>query len=433
MFVCLAVFLLQLSSQIRLVLSDLHTRHSPHWEIELQNPQSCVNVHPHLLNPRVLRFLDEGQPRCQPRYSWSCMKTRIPVTATPRLVYFCLQCCYQYWLAQLGYDMSGPPVLEFRELVHSTLYPAKGRKCVQKPCSLLFWIDPQGKQNFDWQRDFKPKLLTPAKDDFNSNASFLVTSTDWDHTFRLGQTFLPESFPTVNLSARLITRNQRLLDDSPQILGIYSVNLHPAHQASRDWDGNSEENHAHLFRHPKLRAWAWGLSPNAVDLTRCGDPLFHIVHNRSILFNCKGVAIDHGHDDRKRMMQKIPGRFGEDCRNSVEYLDIGQYGQRLMNSKFTFSGPGHGIQCYRTWETLYCGGIPVVLDVPWEQELYEDLPVLRLTFDQFADITPSYLEEAWRAFKISHDQFNMAKVYQPYWVHELYSHFVQDDRVIPFQ
>jgi hypothetical protein len=52
-----------------------------------------------------------------------------------------------------------------------------------------------------------------------------------------------------------------------------------------------------------------------------------------------------------------------------------QYRKLLLNSKFVISPPGNGPDCHRTWEALYLGAVPIVLEKYWPFPNY-DLPII---------------------------------------------------------
>ena len=49
----------------------------------------------------------------------------------------------------------------------------------------------------------------------------------------------------------------------------------------------------------------------------------------------------------------------------------------LLRSKFVISPPGNGPDCHRTWESIYCGAVPVVLRKAWPFQAL-DLPVVQV-------------------------------------------------------
>jgi hypothetical protein len=58
----------------------------------------------------------------------------------------------------------------------------------------------------------------------------------------------------------------------------------------------------------------------------------------------------------------------------------------IQHSKYVISPPGAGADCYRTWEALYLGAIPVVLRKFWPFN-HLDLPV------KVVDSYSSFLQE----------------------------------------
>jgi len=72
------------------------------------------------------------------------------------------------------------------------------------------------------------------------------------------------------------------------------------------------------------------------------------------------------------------------------------YYNGLAHAKFVASPMGHGRDCYRTWEALALGAIPVMLSSNSSQldrAKYEGLPVLWV--DRWEVVTPDFLEAAW--------------------------------------
>lgn len=82
----------------------------------------------------------------------------------------------------------------------------------------------------------------------------------------------------------------------------------------------------------------------------------------------------------------------------------------VHNSKFVLSPEGNGMDCYRTWESLYVNSIPVVktsvLDV-----LLQDLPVLIVK--DWSDITEPFLQRKYRLIK--NKTCNLEKLSFSYW------------------
>lgn len=88
-----------------------------------------------------------------------------------------------------------------------------------------------------------------------------------------------------------------------------------------------------------------------------------------------------------------------------------QYLQDLNMSKFVLSPRGNGLDCHRTWETLYMGSIPIVKSSAIDS-LFDDLPVL--VINDWKEITPSFLEQKHQ--EIERKTYLSEKLYINYWL-----------------
>lgn len=92
------------------------------------------------------------------------------------------------------------------------------------------------------------------------------------------------------------------------------------------------------------------------------------------------------------------------------HTSMQEYFKDLARCKFVLSPPGMGMDCYRTWEALLMGAIPIVLSNTLNP-LYEDLPVLII--NDWRDITPEFLEAKYK--EMASKQYKMEKILLPYW------------------
>jgi hypothetical protein len=79
-----------------------------------------------------------------------------------------------------------------------------------------------------------------------------------------------------------------------------------------------------------------------------------------------------------------------------------RYYSRIASHRFVLSPEGNGVDCYRTWEALYLGAIPIVMVSP-TMSAFGDLPILFT--EDYSELTEAYLERRWeemsrRAFEI---------------------------------
>ena len=92
--------------------------------------------------------------------------------------------------------------------------------------------------------------------------------------------------------------------------------------------------------------------------------------------------------------------------------DYGNYLAELADASFIFSPPGFGWDCYRTWEALYVGAIPVLLKTGTQFDgMFADLPVLFV--DSYMDVTEAMLLATLSRLKTA--QFNWAKLTVTFW------------------
>jgi hypothetical protein len=77
----------------------------------------------------------------------------------------------------------------------------------------------------------------------------------------------------------------------------------------------------------------------------------------------------------------------------------------MSKCKFVISPPGNGIDCHRTWESLYMGCIPVVI----KNDIYKNwnLPIIQL--NDYSELTNDILDSF-----IDKD-FNYDMLYMNYW------------------
>ncbi|MBA3751684.1 hypothetical protein H0X06_02685 [Candidatus Dependentiae bacterium] len=123
------------------------------------------------------------------------------------------------------------------------------------------------------------------------------------------------------------------------------------------------------------------------------------------------------------------------CSLITKNLHFREYMDELASSIFTFSPRGWGPDCYRTWEALLVGTIPIVkkeqygimecakqfLRMPNNgfpsqlDRLYEDLPIL--VIEEWNEITPEFLEKKYK--EISAKKYDIKLLYMEYWYEKI--------------
>ena len=181
------------------------------------------------------------------------------------------------------------------------------------------------------------------------------------------------------------------------------------------------------FNHPKLTA-----IPIGINYTRHFQTLNSFLSDHTPTQPEKLVAInfslDTNHTRRILMLKAESPPWNEFCDclqhipNKVSYIkdsliegklnnDVtpADYYKTIQNYKFILSPPGAGLDCHRTWETLYLDRIPIVLKSPLN-ELYENLPVV--VVDNWDVITKDFLETKYSEITENKRQnkYNMEKI-----------------------
>ena len=82
----------------------------------------------------------------------------------------------------------------------------------------------------------------------------------------------------------------------------------------------------------------------------------------------------------------------------------------LLTYKYQISPRGCGVDCFRTWESLYLGCIPIILENE-NNKIYEELPVLII--DDYSNITEQLLLEHYE--KCKKKLFNLSIFKEKYW------------------
>ncbi len=110
---------------------------------------------------------------------------------------------------------------------------------------------------------------------------------------------------------------------------------------------------------------------------------------------------------RKRFLKEPYAKRGK----RQEFRD---YLWQTAESYFVLSPMGLGPDCYRTWEAMLCGSIPVVRRSHLDP-MYEGLPVLIV--DDWKQITEEYLKEAYTS--ITSKKYDISRLYVDFWFNKI--------------
>jgi hypothetical protein len=86
----------------------------------------------------------------------------------------------------------------------------------------------------------------------------------------------------------------------------------------------------------------------------------------------------------------------------------------IRNHRFVLCPRGNGVDTHRLWETLYMGGIPIVLRNIAHSD-WADLPILFV--DSWEEVTEEFLNSQIERFETT--QWNMNKLHVGYWIRQI--------------
>ena len=92
-----------------------------------------------------------------------------------------------------------------------------------------------------------------------------------------------------------------------------------------------------------------------------------------------------------------------------------EYMEDMSDYKFALSPSGDMYDCYRHWEAIMVGTIPIVLRHYPICEMLKNLPVLMI--DDWNELTEAFLEKKYK--EISAKKYDLSKLYLKYWVDKI--------------
>jgi hypothetical protein len=110
------------------------------------------------------------------------------------------------------------------------------------------------------------------------------------------------------------------------------------------------------------------------------------------------------------------GRLKSISKCFYEFGKINQwkYYTYVGRSKFVLSPLGMGKDCYRTWEALYLGSIPIVINSTLNP-IYQDLPVLIV--NDYEELNLEFLQNVYN--NMTKRTYDYRRLYKGFWQREL--------------
>lgn len=118
---------------------------------------------------------------------------------------------------------------------------------------------------------------------------------------------------------------------------------------------------------------------------------------------------------RKRLVDRLENEGWVDLDVSHEQRDspeeLIRYYAEIASHRFVLSPEGNGIDCYRTWEALYLGAIPIVMSSS-AMSAFADLPILFT--EDYSELSEEYLEDRWE--EMSKQSFEVERMLSSFYL-----------------
>ena len=108
--------------------------------------------------------------------------------------------------------------------------------------------------------------------------------------------------------------------------------------------------------------------------------------------------------------------YKKDFCTYAERKEYPQYLAEMATFKCVLSPEGFGMDCYRTWEALLVGCIPVIKSCPLNS-MFEDLPVIIV--NDWKQVNKTFLEKKYKELTHPSKQYNFEKLFIDYWLKKI--------------
>jgi hypothetical protein len=222
-----------------------------------------------------------------------------------------------------------------------------------------------------------------------------------------------------------------------RVPGLFFKYMHPRIQnpyilvTHGDVDDGFKEEHVPYLKEKKLIAW-FGIHPGTqphpkffpLPLGVIGLGTFYERRTEMHQYfaklrneTVKSRLLGMNFTERTHRERKIVKELFEDkpfCHKFDETLPTMDYLKEMASCKFILSPRGAGIDCYRTWEAILVGCIPIVRSSQLNS-LYKDLPIL--VVDDWQEVTEEFLEKKYK--EMTAQPYSLDKLYFEYWYNRI--------------
>ena len=179
-----------------------------------------------------------------------------------------------------------------------------------------------------------------------------------------------------------------------------------------------------LFGHPKMHSLPLGClnryQENHLDIVKKNymtDPqkimhdMFHKEKSETYFVNFNKCA----YRDRSRYKaEEVLQKYGYP---NLSFTNMQNYMENVKSHKFVISPLGSGYDCYRHWESMYMGTIPITTSSPIDMQ-FKNLPIIIL--NSWDDFTPEKIVREYNKLYDNRDKIEWEKLFCPYWFNKIH-------------
>lgn len=112
--------------------------------------------------------------------------------------------------------------------------------------------------------------------------------------------------------------------------------------------------------------------------------------------------------------EKVLKKYGYE---NIDFMKQEDFFKKVSEHKFVISPLGSGYDCYRHWESMYLGSIPITTKSCIDK-IYDDLPIIIL--NNWEEFSPELIDKKYKELYDKKDEFNWDKLYAPYWYDKIF-------------
>lgn len=199
---------------------------------------------------------------------------------------------------------------------------------------------------------------------------------------------------------------KKLLEE-PKFIKYYATQHYSSMEGYDHYDKSLDDGG--IYKHDKVHPVAVGASQceplsKALRQVDTGASKYAVPRRKTLYVN---TALHSGRGEAYEKLKKVlkmplKNRYG---------LSMDEYIQDLQEHKMVWSPPGGGVDCYRHYEAMMMGSVPVVEEHPLAERLLANMPVI--WYKNIEDLTAKYLEQQYS--RVKSQKHDLRPLFSWYW------------------